>query len=45
MSSDPQHIPVTLKVKEKQGEKKNISTNMVIHTTYNIERTALMHNI
>lgn len=43
MSSDPLHIPVTLKVKENGG--KNISTNMVIHTTYNIEQTALMHNI
>lgn len=38
ISSDPQHIPVTFKVKEK---KENIFTNIVIHTTYNIEQTAL----
>lgn len=44
MSSDPSHIPVTLKVKENRGGG-DISTNMVIHNTYNIEQTALMHNI
>ena len=32
--------------KRKTGkEKKKISTNMAIHVTYNIERTALMRNI
>lgn len=45
MSSDALHIPVTFKVKGKQGKKKKISTNMAIHVTYNIERTALMRNI
>lgn len=33
------------KSKGKQGREKKISTNMVIHTTYDIEQTALMHNI
>lgn len=44
MSSDPLHNPVTLKVKKKIGGQ-NITTNMVIHTTYNTEQIALMHNI
>lgn len=32
------------KVKEKEGGGGNVSTNMVLHSTYNTEQTALIHN-
>lgn len=42
ISSDPLHIPVTLKVKKHREEKKTSLQNIVIHTIYNIVQTALI---
>lgn len=45
MSLDPLRNPVCLQSEKRNEGDKTFLQNMVIHTTYNTEQTASMHNI